>query len=51
MVAWAVIDFLRTLMTLTADQVSALGLGDTQPVGDNATPTGMAANRRTVIRA
>ena len=49
--AQAVIDFLRTVMALSPDQVSASGLGDTQPVGDNATPSGMAANRRTVIRA
>ena len=49
--AEAVIDFLRTMITLTADQVSALGMGDTQPVGDNMTPVGMAANRRTVIKA
>ena len=31
---------------LTADRLTAAGLGDTKPVGDNRTDVGRAENRR-----
>jgi len=35
---------------IDADRITARGYGETQPIANNATPTGMAANRRVELR-
>lgn len=47
--AQAVVDAL-TLAGVRADRLSANGFGSSQPIADNATAQGRAANRRIVIR-
>ena len=49
--ARAVAAFLAERLGLPAAQFTASGMGESQPIASNATPEGMAANRRTVIRA
>lgn len=49
--ARAVADFLAQQLGLPVARVTASGMGETQPVASNDTAEGMAANRRTVIRA
>lgn len=47
--ALAVAQYLRQGLQLPADAVAISGKGDTQPVASNATPAGMAKNRRVEI--
>lgn len=47
--ARAVVAYL-TAQGIPANQVSAIGKGESTPVGDNATPAGRQQNRRVVIR-
>ena len=49
--AQAVADFLRDALGLASDRFSPQGFGETQPIASNATLDGMAANRRTIVRA
>ncbi len=48
--ARTVAEYLSDRLELLTERFAIAGFGDTQPVASNATPTGMAANRRTVIR-
>ena len=47
--AQAVIDYLAA-KGIAADRLTASGKGETEPVGDNATPAGRQQNRRGVIK-
>lgn len=49
--ALAVADFLRRRLELPADAVAMSGRGESAPVASNATPEGMARNRRVEITA
>ena len=49
--ARAVAAFLAERLGLPAGQFAASGMGEGLPIAPNATPQGMAANRRTMIRA
>jgi outer membrane protein OmpA-like peptidoglycan-associated protein len=47
--AQAVRDYLLVTSGLPAERLALVSLGAGQPVGDNATPAGRAANRRVVV--
>ena len=42
----AVVEYLKTNMTLTAEQISAVGYGETRPIANNESVEGRAKNRR-----
>jgi len=44
--AYAVMQYLRESMLLSADRISAIGYGSDKPVASNKTPEGRAKNRR-----
>lgn len=44
--AKAVADYFQQALSLPADAITVSGLGDTKPIASNATPSGMAKNRR-----
>ncbi len=44
--AYAVMQYLRQSMLLSADRISAIGYGSDKPVASNKTPEGRAKNRR-----
>ena len=48
--ALAVAEFLRRELGLEAAQIAVSGKGESQPIDSNATPLGMAANRRVEVR-
>jgi outer membrane protein OmpA-like peptidoglycan-associated protein len=49
--ARAVAEYLAERLALPAARFAASGKGESQPIASNDTPDGMAANRRTVVRA
>lgn len=48
--ALAVAAYIKARLQLPPDAFAVRGKGETEPVASNATPQGMASNRRTVIR-